>query len=120
MYAYNQVIKPMLTEYDPQLVIVSAGFDCAQGDPLGGLHVTPAGFNHLTYELTKFADGKVVIALEGGYNLKSISKSMVACLRALLGEPLMPMELTTVCSEAIDAVEKTISAHRPHWKCFDC
>jgi len=117
IYAFEELIEPMLLEYDPQLVIVSAGFDCGKGDPLGGLNVTPAGFNYLTAKLMNFANGKLVVALEGGYNLTTISNSMVACLKALLNEPLLPIELNkTVAFSAINSVNETKKAHQSYWK----
>ena len=116
IYAFNTLIKPMLEEYDPELIIVSAGFDCALGDQLGGLRVTPAAFNYMTSQLMNFANGGVVLALEGGYNLESISMSMLACLRALLGEDLMPICLNNnISSIAINAINETSKAHRLHW-----
>ena len=54
------------TQYNPQLVIVSCGFDAAEGDPLGGYHVTPAGYAHMTHLLSALANGKLVVAMEGG------------------------------------------------------
>ena len=58
---------PPAIQYDPQLVIISAGFDAAMGDPLGGQKITPVGYAHLTHRLTELARGKVVLVLEGGY-----------------------------------------------------
>ena len=52
------------SQYRPQLVIVSCGFDAALGDPLGKYCVTPTGYGHMTHLLTGLADGKVVIVLE--------------------------------------------------------
>jgi acetoin utilization deacetylase AcuC-like enzyme len=118
VYVYKKIIQPMLAEYNPELIIISAGFDCAHGDPLGGLSVTPSGFNYLTRELMSFAQGRVAIALEGGYNLNSISKSMVGCLRALV-DPTNPMMLytnITVTNPAKNAVLETMIAHKPYWK----
>ena len=68
------------------LVFISAGFDAALGDPLGGMKVSPGGYAYMTNELMQLANGNVIIALEGGYNLTSISVSAVACARALLGK----------------------------------
>jgi histone deacetylase 6 len=117
IYAFEKLIKPMLKEYDPELIIVSAGFDCAAGDPLGGLNVSPAGFNHLTRSLMQFANGKVVIALEGGYNLNAISQSMTACLKALLKEPALPLQSNnSVSNVAVKATNETMKAHMPFWK----
>lgn len=116
IYAFNNVICPMLKEYDPQFVIVSAGFDCAHGDPLGELDVTPAGFNYLTRKLMQYANGNIVIALEGGYNLQAISESMTACLQALVGLPPLRLAVNpTISPIAINAVEQTLAAHKPYW-----
>jgi hypothetical protein len=76
-----------------QLVLVSAGFDAARGDPLGGCDVTPAGYAHMTHHLLSLARGRVVVALEGGYNLASISRGMEAVVRVLLGEAPPPLAL---------------------------
>jgi acetoin utilization deacetylase AcuC-like enzyme len=48
-------------------VLISAGFDAALGDPLGGQAITPAGYGALTQDLLQLAGGKVVLVLEGGY-----------------------------------------------------
>ena len=53
-------------QYNPQLVIVSCGFDAAEGDPLGKYRVTPAGYAHMTHLLSGLANGKLVVAMEGG------------------------------------------------------
>lgn len=114
LHAFKEVIKPMLQEFQPELIIISAGFDSAEGDPLGQLHVTPAGYNYLTRELMKIS--KVAIVLEGGYNLESISKSAKACCQALVGE-----HLHIDISEEIDrfgkySVDETKFHHRSLWK----
>jgi acetoin utilization deacetylase AcuC-like enzyme len=116
VYAFNEIIEPMFKEYDPELIIISAGFDCAAGDPLGGLDVTPLGFNYLTKKIKNFANGKIVIALEGGYNVDVIADSMLACLKGLLNEPFDGQISSDVSPVAIKAVNKTIKAHRSHWK----
>lgn len=115
-YAFDNVIKPMLNEFNPELIIVSAGFDCAYGDPMGGLHVTPSGFNYLTRNLMNYANGKIVIALEGGYNLNAISESMAGCLKALLGLPPLGLNSGHILSPiAVSAIEQTLIAHKPFW-----
>ena len=53
-------------QFNPELVIVSCGFDAGMGDHLGGYHVSPAGFAHMTHLLMSLAKGKLVLALEGG------------------------------------------------------
>lgn len=97
---------PIATEFNPELVFVSAGFDAARGDPLGGYRVTPYGYAQMTSMLCTLANGRIILALEGGYNLTSISASMAACVRVLLGEdPVDPDEPIRQCAEV---AKKTI------------
>lgn len=58
----------MFQKFDPDIVLVSAGFDAAAGHPppLGGYKVSAACFGHMTQQLLSLAEGKVVLALEGG------------------------------------------------------
>lgn len=67
---------------------MSAGFDAAPGHPatLGGYSVSPACFGSLTSSLVGQAEGRLVLALEGGYTGPSVAESVLHCLRALLGE----------------------------------
>ena len=114
--AFEQILLPMCNDFKPELVIISAGFDSAEGDPLGQIRITPAGYSQMTRMLMEVAEGKVVVALEGGYNLTSISNSMAAVVSTLLGDkPLVPVhrEVPASCQESI---EETIAAHKPHWK----
>jgi histone deacetylase 6 len=78
---------PIAQQFNPDLVLVSAGFDAAVGDPLGRYNVTPAGFSQMTKLLSTLANGNIILALEGGYNLTSISESMSNCVSTLLGDP---------------------------------
>lgn len=84
---FKNILTPIATEFKPDLILVSAGFDAAMGDPLGGSHVTPEGYYTLSKILQDICP-KIMMVLEGGYNLKSISNSAVACLQALLHLPL--------------------------------
>eukprot|EP00913_Durusdinium_trenchii_P010096 g9469.t1 len=75
LYAFDRLFMPIAKAFTPDLVLVSAGFDAAPGDPLGGCR-----------RVQGLAGGKVVLAQEGGYNVDSNSESMAACTRALLGD----------------------------------
>ncbi|CAH8526981.1 unnamed protein product [Dicrocoelium dendriticum] len=86
--AFRLIVLPVAMEFNPDLVLVSAGFDAAPGHPanLGGYNVSPATFGWMTRLLCdkKIANGRVVLALEGGYDLKSLCECTEACVRALL------------------------------------
>ncbi|BAT76524.1 hypothetical protein LR48_Vigan01g273700 [Vigna angularis] len=81
---WDHILLPVAKEFNPDIVIVSAGFDAAVGDPLGGCRVTAVGYSVLLEKLMNFAKGRIVLILEGGYYLDSIAKSMHACLEVLL------------------------------------
>ncbi|KAH9609498.1 hypothetical protein KSS87_018711 [Heliosperma pusillum] len=83
---WDHVLTPVAKEFKPDLVIVSAGFDAAVHDPLGGCCITPYGYSVLLSKLMEFAQGKIVLALEGGYNLQSLAHSAQACVQVLLEE----------------------------------
>jgi histone deacetylase 6 len=84
--AFDRVLLPVARDFAPELVLVSAGYDAADGDLLGSMRITPAGYARLTQRLLGLAGGRVVLALEGGYNLDAIARSAEASLRVLLGE----------------------------------
>uniref|UniRef100_A0A672IMB2 Protein deacetylase HDAC6 n=1 Tax=Salarias fasciatus TaxID=181472 RepID=A0A672IMB2_SALFA len=116
--AFHHVVMPIAAEFNPGLVLVSAGFDAARGDPLGGYQVTPEGYAHLTHMLMALAGGRVLLILEGGYNLTSISDSMAMCTRTLLGDP--PPSLVTPLPpphrNATLTINEVIRHHAPYWK----
>ncbi|GAQ90206.1 Histone deacetylase complex catalytic component HDA1 [Klebsormidium nitens] len=108
--AFTRIILPLAYQFAPDMTIISAGFDAAAGDPLGGCQVSPAGYAHMTSLLKPLAQGRMLIVLEGGYNLRSISSSLAACTQVLLGEapPALPAGLQP--SEAGLAVIAEVSA----------
>ncbi|CAM0906636.1 unnamed protein product [Alopecurus aequalis] len=83
---WDHVLLPVAEAFDPDIILLSAGFDAALGDPLGGCCITPNGYALLLTKLLGFAKGRMVMALEGGYNLKSIANSVCACAKVLLGD----------------------------------
>ena len=88
MEAFEQGLLPAAAAFKPDLVIVSAGFDARQGDPLGGLRLTDEDFYDLTRLVCGIADrhaaGRLVSVLEGGYNLAGLGLAAAAHVRGLL------------------------------------
>jgi acetoin utilization deacetylase AcuC-like enzyme len=68
------------------LIIVSAGFDSAKGDPLGGVNVTPLGFAYMTQGL-RCIQKNIAVVLEGGYSLEALEVSSEAVVRVLQTHP---------------------------------
>jgi histone deacetylase 6 len=120
LYAFQQIVMPIATEFDPDLVIISAGFDAAEGDLLGGCFVTPAGYGHMTHMLMQLAKGKIVVCLEGGYNLRSIARSALAVTRVLMLEPpdRLREEGLAPKDSAVRTIEQVKRQHSKYWKCL--
>ncbi|CAH2050846.1 unnamed protein product, partial [Iphiclides podalirius] len=118
MAAFTQVILPIAHEYNPELVIVSAGFDACVGDFLGGCKVTPECYGRMTHLLRGLAGGKVVLCLEGGYNVTSISYAMTMCTKALLGDPIQHhYDPKAACHpSAVESINNVIKTHSKYWK----
>lgn len=89
--AMHHVILPVATEFNPDLIILSAGYDAAKGDPIGGCNVTPEAYAHMAAALQ--AISPTVAILEGGYNLSATAAATEATLRVLLGERPPPVPL---------------------------
>jgi acetoin utilization deacetylase AcuC-like enzyme len=92
----GEVIAPKLREYRPGLILVSAGYDAHHADPIDGamMRLSCAGYAGLIGGLKDVAlevcDGRIVVALEGGYDLMALSWSVRNSIEALLGETLTP------------------------------
>jgi acetoin utilization deacetylase AcuC-like enzyme len=86
--AMEVAILPRLETFRPDLVIISAGFDAHQRDPLGGLNLVEADFAWATLQLMDIADrhcgGRVVSLLEGGYDLEGLARSAAAHIMTLM------------------------------------
>ncbi len=81
--AYAAQVFPRLEAWQPELLLISAGFDAHAADPLAGLNWRSADFGWLTRELVKRSGGRVVSTLEGGYDLDALAESVAAHALAL-------------------------------------
>ncbi|KAF8954206.1 Histone deacetylase hda1 [Entomortierella lignicola] len=116
IYAFNKVIMPIVLEFAPDFVLVSAGFDAAKGDHIGQMLVTPPAYGHMTHMLKSLAGGKIILALEGGYNLDSIAVSGLACAQALLNDPIEPLGPITPNALCVQTIHEVIEVQSRYWK----
>uniref|UniRef100_A0A2I3SAC5 Histone deacetylase 10 n=1 Tax=Pan troglodytes TaxID=9598 RepID=A0A2I3SAC5_PANTR len=115
--AFLHLLLPLAFEFDPELVLVSAGFDSAIGDPEGQMQATPECFAHLTQLLQVLAGGRVCAVLEGGYHLESLAESVCMTVQTLLGDPAPPLSGPMVpCQSALESIQSARAAQAPHWK----
>ncbi len=118
--AYTRLALPILRQFRPELILVSAGFDAHMDDPLAGMRLTSAYFGRLMRAIAEVADataqGRLVAITEGGYDLAGLATSLRASIDALMVEGAARAEPAGTSSRG----EATIKAVTPHvakyWK----
>jgi acetoin utilization deacetylase AcuC-like enzyme len=87
--ALDEVAGPVIEDFGPTWVLVSAGFDAHRADPLAGLALSSGDFAALARMVAGYAPrpGRLVLFLEGGYDLAALQESVAATLGALAGVP---------------------------------
>ncbi|XP_060205589.1 histone deacetylase 15 [Lycium barbarum] len=116
IFAFEQVVLPIALDFNPDFIIISAGFDAARGDPLGCCDVTPAGYASMTQMLSALSGGKLLVILEGGYNLRSISSSATAVIKVLLGEsPVIDLDNNVPTKAGLRSVLDVLKIQMNFW-----
>ncbi len=116
---FQEILKPIIEQYKPEFILVSAGFDIFFEDPLGGMKVTPEGFAKLTRQLTDQADrvcnGKIIFLLEGGYNLDGLWISTKEMLEELLDKKRSEYDIGDAETKADDLIENIKKIYSDYW-----
>ena len=114
---FHDLFLPIADAYQPDLVIVSAGFDAHRADPLGGMDVTERGFAAMCTGMRdlarRHAAGKLVLLLEGGYEVGALAASVRACLEVMTGASESFPD--GVGAKASTALRASRAALAPHW-----
>ena len=116
---FADLLVPLADQYKPELVLVSAGFDAHEADPLGGMRLTTDGFAALCGTVKSIADrhcaGKLLLTLEGGYDLTALADSVRACLEVLAHgqSPSVAPDAGPGCRDTISRVK---AAQSPYWR----
>ncbi|HRX01875.1 MAG TPA: histone deacetylase [Anaerolineae bacterium] len=88
--AFDEVLWPAARRFDPQVILVSAGYDAHWNDPLANMQLTIPGYATLVTKLLEMADvlcgGRIVFVLEGGYHLEVLSHAVLNTVRQLSGQ----------------------------------
>ncbi len=117
---FTEILNPVIDQYKPEFILVSAGFDTYYEDPLGGMKVTPEGFAKMTRLLTdaagKHSDGKIVFILEGGYNLDGLWISTKEVIEELLDKKHSHYELPEGETHADLIVDKLKKEYSEYWE----
>jgi acetoin utilization deacetylase AcuC-like enzyme len=115
----RELLVPIMKEFKPGMILVSAGFDAHHEDLLGGMGVTPEGYAAMTRILMdvagEFCGGKIVLALEGGYNIEAISQAAATVIEVLGGKKVST-EAGPPSRRYRDYLDRTKAELSPHWK----
>ena len=117
---YAEVALPVLRQFAPELILISAGFDAHADDPLGGMRLSAGQFGRLTAGIAAVADeccdGRVVALVEGGYDLKALADCARAVGQTLGGDgPEVPPP-TGDASRGDAGTAAVLPGLREYWK----
>lgn len=136
--AWDSIVKPICLEYKPDLLLLSAGYDAHQADPLGQQQISTRGYFMLTNRLAELAEAikcPIIGFLEGGYNTRSLADSVVATVKVLNSTSLSERdniqafagiygaEVSAATKDRnLDLVDERIKDIKRHfskyWRCF--
>ena len=117
--AFDSILIPVLQEFRPEMILVSAGFDAHAQDPLAGMQVTTAGFASMAARVRAVADdlcdGRLVLSLEGGYDLDALAESVAAVVTVLASSEIPKESLESSTSGVGSNIARLREAHRSEW-----
>jgi acetoin utilization deacetylase AcuC-like enzyme len=116
---FRTLFVPVLEAFDPDLLIVSAGYDAHERDPLGGMRLSGAAFASMDAQLCRVADrcceGRLVAVTEGGYDLSALEACLEGTLSVLSGRVEAPPARDGSTARATRALEGARAALKPYW-----
>ncbi len=118
-FLYRNLLGPVAEAFNPEFILVSAGFDIGSGDPLGGMCVSADGFAALAAEVKSLAErlcrGRLVLVLEGGYDRTILADGVQAVLRQLTGSALPPKFPAEPSPETRKEIQPVLDIQRRFW-----
>ncbi|MGH8011336.1 MAG: histone deacetylase family protein [Candidatus Binataceae bacterium] len=119
---FDDLFIPVARQFKPDFILVSAGFDCDYRDPLGSMRVTEHGFVEMTRRIKRLAaeycEGRLAIALEGGYDLEALSSSGRAVIEEMRREADEPLTSVERCGRVPPIIQRARYFLRRYWN-FD-
>ncbi len=120
LFIFRKILSPIASQYQPQFILVSAGFDIYWADPLGGMRISETGFAALTAELLSlardFSGDRILFTLEGGYDLQGLregTRQVLLQCASQAEKPEVEDRASPVTENELAPVFKT---QRRHWK----
>jgi acetoin utilization deacetylase AcuC-like enzyme len=118
--AFREVVLPLLSRFAPELVLVSAGFDAHQRDPLASMNLDNQSYGAMASALIEQCDqlghGRIGFVLEGGYDLYALSDSVKQVCTRLLGGERCELPQGRLAGRERNAIDQTLASLAPHWQ----
>eukprot|EP01125_Pyxidicula_operculata_P007588 TRINITY_DN2576_c1_g2_i2.p1 TRINITY_DN2576_c1_g2~~TRINITY_DN2576_c1_g2_i2.p1 ORF type:complete len:521 (+),score=59.15 TRINITY_DN2576_c1_g2_i2:113-1564(+) len=117
---FEELVMPISREFNPDIVLVASGFDAGIGDPMGEFKLSPKAFGQLTHKISQLAGGKLVLSVEGGYNVDTVSGAVHSCLSVLTGlnKDLKDPTKGAAKPETRKSIDMVKETHSKYWKCL--
>ena len=124
---FQKILKPVALKFKPELILVSAGFDIYEQDPLGGMEITPVGFAYLTRVLLDIADaccqGRLVMTLEGGYHIEGQAEAVKMVLQEMRDDTRMEVDVPPFfggdgSGREDPLIRRVVEQISPYWPVF--
>jgi len=119
-FIFETILAPIADQYEPEFILVSAGFDIYEDDPLGGMQISAAGFGALAHDLIEMAkknsSNRILFTLEGGYDLQGLRDGVKEVLFQLSGESKkadIEVKRTSLLEKELQPILDTLGRH---WK----
>lgn len=120
------LISPLAREYQPDIILVSCGFDLYIHDPLGKMSVTPEGYGLITFFLIEMAEevcnGRIAFIMEGGYSIKGIEACGLKVMQEICGRSGLTKEkidrVKNFGPERLSFIKKSVEIQKKYWECL--
>ena len=117
---FGEILAPVMEQYRPEFILVSAGFDAYQADPLGGMLLTSRGFARLTRFALELAEkhcrGRIAFVLEGGYNTAEMGPIARAVVEEMLDIGKSPADFDPQKTSCGHTIEETRRVYSRFWE----
>jgi acetoin utilization deacetylase AcuC-like enzyme len=116
--AFDRVITPILRQFDPGLVLISAGFDAHERDPLASMSLSDVAYGlmvgRIAAAMPRGPNGRLALVLEGGYDLRAVSDSVAAALGAL--EEAVGGDVGEIAPRHAREIEQVLARQSEYWR----
>jgi acetoin utilization deacetylase AcuC-like enzyme len=118
--ALDSIVAPVLREFRPELILISAGFDAHRRDPLASMRISSEGFGQMAARVRAVAeevcDGRLLLVLEGGYDLEALGESVHEVVRVLADAEPIDADSPAESAPGRSLVERFRHVHGERWR----